>query len=94
MVILHQSSTKAEQERIEATFKTGVVMCKAALATLLYALIAFLLTIVHIFTFVINLCIGILMCLNALVCAMRLLFIQCQELLENPMNTIEGRNRW
>lgn len=94
MVTLHSSTTQQEQERILATFKAGHAMCKAALLTLLYAMVTFLLSIIHIATFLINFSIGVLTCLYAVVCMVRLLLVQCQELLENPLNTIGGKNRW
>ena len=94
MMTLHSSTTQQEQDRILATFKAGHAMCKAALLTLLYAIATFLLSVIHIMTFIINFSIGVLTCLHAVVCMVRLLLVQCQELSANPLNTIGGRNRW
>jgi hypothetical protein len=51
-----------------------------------------LLAFMHIFTFVINFTIGVLMCLHALGCMARLLLVLCQELTKTPLITIGGRN--
>jgi len=94
MITLHQTSTLDEQERILELFHAGHAHCKAALLTALYALATLLLAIVHIFTFVVNFTIGVLMIAHALGCMLRLLLVQCQELTRTPLNTIEGREQW
>ena len=95
MMTLHQSSTQEEQERIYATFQAGHAMCKAALYTALYAIVTFLLAVVHIFTFIINFTIGVLMCLHAVGCMLRLVLVLCQELTKTPLSTVGGRdNSW
>lgn len=93
MMRLYQTYTKDEQDRIFTTFQSGYSMCKYALLTFLHAMIVFMLVIIHIMTFVINFAIGALVIIHAIVCMMRLLLIQLQELTENPMNTIERRER-
>ena len=85
----YQSYHKAEQERIKATFKDGHTTCKSALSTFIYAILTLLLAIIHIMTFIINFAIGALMISHAVLCMIRLLLIQCQDLTENPMNTID-----
>jgi hypothetical protein len=92
MMTLHQTATTDELERILATFHAASDMCKTALFTTLYALSTFLLDFMHIFTFVINFTIGVLMCLHALGCMARLLLVLCQELTKTPLITIGGRN--
>ena len=95
MMSLYQQSTIEERERILATFKAGKALCRSALLTLLYSLIALLLVVIHLFSFVINFAIGVLMIMHAVGCMVRLLLVQCQELTANQLNTIEGRNvRW
>lgn len=94
MVTFYQTSTKEEQERILATFRAGHAMCQQALLTLLYALATLLLAVVHIFTFVVNFTIGVLMIAHAVGCMARLLLVQCQELTRTPLNTVEGRDQW
>lgn len=91
MITLHATTNDEELERILTTFRAGHTHCKQALLTLLYALATFLLAIVHIFTFIINFTIGVLMVLHAVGCMLRLLLVQCQELTRTPLNTIEGR---
>lgn len=93
MITLHSPTTTEEQERILELFHSGQTMCKAALSTALYALTTFLLAFVHIFTFVVNFSIGVLMILHALGCMARLLLVLCQERAANPLNTVEGRNQ-
>lgn len=93
MMRLYQTYTKDEQDRILTTFQSGYSMCKASLFTFLHAIIMFLLVIIHIMTFVINFAIGVLVISHAVVCMMRLLLVQLQGLTENPMNTIERRER-
>jgi uncharacterized membrane protein YcgQ (UPF0703/DUF1980 family) len=93
MMRLYQTYEKAEQENILTTFKIGHTTCKAALLTLLHALITFLLVIIHIVTFIINFSIGVLMISHAVLCMIRLLLVQCQDLTENPMNTIDRRDK-
>jgi hypothetical protein len=93
MMTLHATSTTEEQERILELFHSGQMMCKTALSTALHALATFLLAFVHVFTFVVNFTIGVLMILHALGCMARLLLILCQERTANPLNAIEGRNQ-
>jgi hypothetical protein len=92
MVTLHQTATDQELERILATFRAGHALCKQALFTALYALVTFLLVIVHVFTFVVNFTIGILMCLHALGCMARLVLVQLQEATRTPLVTVAGRS--
>lgn len=94
MMTLHSSSTTEEQERILATFKAGYAMYKVSLYTALYALATFPLALVHIFTFVLNFTIGVLMCLHAVGCMARLLLVLCQELTKMPLNTVGGGDQW
>lgn len=89
----HQSYPKVEQERIRATFKDGYTTYKEALFTLLHAIIMLTLFIIHIMTFIINFAVGTLIISHAIICMIRLLLVQLQALTENPMNTIERRER-
>lgn len=91
MMSLYQQSTIEERERMLATFRAGRALCLSAISTLLYAIATFLLVVVHIFTFAINFTIGVLTIMYALVCMVRLLLIQLQELTANPLNTVAGR---
>lgn len=89
---LYQTSTQQEQDRILITFKSGYAMCKAALLTFLHAIIMLTLFIVHIMTFMINFAIGTLIIAHAIICMIRLILVQLQDLTENPMNTVERGN--
>lgn len=93
MMRLYQTSTQQEQDRILTTFKSGYAMCKAALLTFFHAIIMLMLFIIHIITFVVNFAIGTLIITHAIICMMRLLLVQLQEITENPMNTIGRRER-
>jgi hypothetical protein len=79
-MIIHHSSRNEELEQIKSIFLTGWGMVKAALYTLLYAIVTLLLVIVHIATFSVNIVIGVLTMLYGLICMARLLLVQCQEL--------------
>lgn len=92
-MILHQSYNKVEQERIENIFKAGIEECKAALSTLIYSIATLLLAFIHVATFIINFAIGALKISHAVICALRLLLVQIQEITKNNMNTINRRER-
>jgi hypothetical protein len=79
MIIPH-SSRNEELEHIKSIFLTGWGMVKAALWTLLYAIVTFLLVLVHIASFSINIVIGVLTMLWGIICMARLLLVQLQEL--------------
>lgn len=91
MVTFYREATKAEQERIQATFRTGHAHCKAALFTLLHALVTLLLFAVYTFTFIVNFTIGVLTIMHALGCMLRLLLVQWQEATRTPLVTVAGR---
>jgi hypothetical protein len=90
MMTLYQQSTIEERERILATFKAGSTLCRSALSTFLYAIATLLLTVMHIFTFIINFSIGVLTIMHAFVCMARLLLVQWQEATRTPLVTVAG----
>lgn len=93
MIVPH-SSRNEELEQIKAVFRHGWGMVKAALWTLLYALITALLVLVHIASFSINVVIGVLTMVYGLVCMARLLLVQCQDLAASgPQSAMIGP-RW
>lgn len=92
MMSLYQQSTIEERERILATFKAGRALCLSALSTLLYAIATFLLAIIHTLTFAINLTIGVLTIMHALICMARLFLIQRQEATRTPLVCVAGRS--
>lgn len=93
MVSLYNEATRAEQDRIKATFKTGHAHCGYSLLTLQYALATFLLFVVYILTFAINFSMGVLTIAHALVCMARLLLVQWQEQTRTPLVTLAGGRR-
>lgn len=95
MMTLYQQSTIEERERILATFKAGSTLCRSSLSTLFYAIATLLLAIIHIFTFAINVTIGVLTIMHALICMARLCLIQWQEATRTPLVAVAGRSeRW
>jgi hypothetical protein len=90
-MVIYQSSAAEERERILATFRAGRALCKASLLTLLYAVVTFLLVVVHILTFIIHFSIGMLMMTHAFICLARLLLVQWQEATRTPLVCVAGR---
>lgn len=94
-MVIRQSINKDEElDRILTIFRSGSLMCKSALYTLLYAIATFLLVIVHIMTSLINFAIGVLTCMYGLVCMLRLLLTLCQEIAAmGPQSAMIGYGR-
>lgn len=74
--------TEEELNHILSVFKSGELMCKSALFTLMHALITIILTFVNIMNGIIDFAIGILTIAKGVIYMLKLLLSLCRDVVE------------
>lgn len=86
--MINHLSVQEEQDHILSVFRSGSLMCKSALFTLLHALITIILSIVNIANGIIDFTLGILTIFKGLLCMITMLLSLCRDIVEQQSQLV------